>query len=602
MARTYEKRKRGKRNYLSYSEETLHKCMGAVKAGKISINKASKDFKIPRGTIQNKLKQVHSNPVGRPRVFTPQEESLLASRVTTMCDWGFPLDKIDLRMIVNSYLLKQNRTVREFTDNIPGDDWVMNFMDRQGLTNRIATNIRRKRAQISKEQLQEYFNNIENELKDVPPSNIWNYDETNLRDDPGARKYVMKRGTKYPEKIMDSSKVAFSVMFVGNAEGSVLPPYVVYKSVHLYDKWVQGGPPGARYNRSKSGWFDENSFNDWFFKMMLPKLRRQEGRKVLIGDNLSSHLSEAVINACSKHNIAFVCLFPNATHLLQPLDVAWFAPLKKVWRKTLEDWKKSSQGLQHKGSLPKEKFNNLLKTLVAKLEDNGASSENLISGFRKCGLYPFDPEAVYERLPSENVMSPRKALDESLLQMLHTMRESPAGQETQANTQNNKKTRLDVAPGKSISNLNLSSSESESDGESDETESDASSENESNESSESETDTDDDDSSENDEDQNLRLSDINVGDFALVKYDYSRSVKYYIGECVQKHDTNNELHFIFLDRVCGTMFKYRENTIREAAKMSMVKKILSSPTRTRRGGKLDFKASKNDIDHLKCLY
>ena len=56
-------------------------------------------------------------------------------------------------------------------------------------------------------------------MKDVPASNI--YDETNLRDDPGAQKYVMKRGTKYPEKVMDSSKVAFSVMFTGNAEGDV---------------------------------------------------------------------------------------------------------------------------------------------------------------------------------------------------------------------------------------------------------------------------------------------------------------------------------------------------------------------------------------------
>ena len=83
-------------------------------------------------------------------------------------------------------------------------------------------------------------------MKDVPASNI--YDETNLWDDPGTQKYVMKRGTKYPEKVMDSSKVAFSVMFTGNAEGDVLPLYVVYKSVHLYDQWVEGGLPVARYN------------------------------------------------------------------------------------------------------------------------------------------------------------------------------------------------------------------------------------------------------------------------------------------------------------------------------------------------------------------
>ena len=66
----------------------------------------------------------------------------------------------------------------------------------------------------------------------------------------------MKKGTKYPERITDSSKVTFSVMFYGNTEGEVVPPYVVYKSVHLYSQWAAAGPPGTRCNESKSGWFN----------------------------------------------------------------------------------------------------------------------------------------------------------------------------------------------------------------------------------------------------------------------------------------------------------------------------------------------------------
>ena len=85
-------------------------------------------------------------------------------------------------------------------------------------------------------------------MKDVAPCIMWNYDETNLRDNPGARKYVIKQGTKYPERITDSSKVTLSVMFCGNAEGEVVPPYVVYKSVHICSQWVTAGPPGTRYN------------------------------------------------------------------------------------------------------------------------------------------------------------------------------------------------------------------------------------------------------------------------------------------------------------------------------------------------------------------
>ena len=198
MPSIYQPQARGKQNYIAYTEETLQKCMEGVRSGSISINKASKTFNTPTGTIQNKMKNIHSKSVSHPTIFT-KEEGLIASRTIIMCNWGFPLDKLDLRMIVNSYLTKQNRIVKEFTNNIPGDDWVRHFMDHQGLTNRVATNIQRKNAQIRKEQLQEYFNNVEHELKDVPACNFWNYEEKNLRVNPGAQKYVMKRDTKYPE-------------------------------------------------------------------------------------------------------------------------------------------------------------------------------------------------------------------------------------------------------------------------------------------------------------------------------------------------------------------------------------------------------------------
>lgn len=94
--------------------------------------------------------------------------------------------------MVAAYLTKQKRTVKKLTNNIPGDDWALGFMKRNGLTNRIAMSIRKKRASINKEQLKQCFDNIQNELKDITPCNIWNYDVANLRDNPGARKYAMK--------------------------------------------------------------------------------------------------------------------------------------------------------------------------------------------------------------------------------------------------------------------------------------------------------------------------------------------------------------------------------------------------------------------------
>lgn len=77
-------------------------------------------------------------------------------------------------------------------------------------------------------------------------------------------------------------------MFCGNTLDETLPPYVVYKARNLYDIWTVTGPDGTRYNRSKSGWFEATIFEDWFEFLLLPPLKKLEGTKVIIRDNLSS--------------------------------------------------------------------------------------------------------------------------------------------------------------------------------------------------------------------------------------------------------------------------------------------------------------------------
>ena len=89
------------------------------------------------------------------------------------------------------------------------------------------------------------------------------------------------------------------------------------------------------YNRSKSGWFDSETFIDWFEKIIVPFFHGKEGKKCMIGDNLSSHLSPEVLDICEKEGMIYCFLPPKATHLLQPLDVCVFNPLKKAWQEVL---------------------------------------------------------------------------------------------------------------------------------------------------------------------------------------------------------------------------------------------------------------------------
>ncbi|KAJ8873075.1 hypothetical protein PR048_026691 [Dryococelus australis] len=99
------------------------------------------------------------------------------------------------------------------------------------LSVRFAANIKRTRAAINEQILRDYVRNLGEVVKDIPSENIWNFDESNLTDDPGRKTVIVKCGIKYPEKICSQKSV--SIMIAGSAAGDIPPPYVVYRSSHL---------------------------------------------------------------------------------------------------------------------------------------------------------------------------------------------------------------------------------------------------------------------------------------------------------------------------------------------------------------------------------
>ena len=133
-------------------------------------------------------------------------------------------------------------------------------------------------------------------------------------------------------------------------------------------------------------------------------VRNIPGKKVLLGDNLSTHFSPNVLKAAAENNIVMACLVPNATHIMQPLDVAFFAPMKRAWRNILNNRKAAPA--RGSSTLSKDHFPRLVKQLCVAIygDDSGEDilmrqSASLVSGFRKCGLVLFNPEEVLSRLP-----------------------------------------------------------------------------------------------------------------------------------------------------------------------------------------------------------
>lgn len=519
MGRKY-KPKLGARRYRNYSEETLRKAVNAIKINGMSYKDAESLFNIPYRTLWNKVNERHTEKVGGQPLLSELEERHLVDVLLAASEFGSPVTSLDLRHIVKRYLDRCGKRIPKLPDNFPGHDWVLNFIDRNKakLTQRSCQNIKTVRAEKSEDELKNYFQNLEQSLNGVPPENCLNYDETNLTDDPGSTKCIFRRGTKYPERLMNTTKAAISVMFAITADGEALAPYVVYKAERLYDQWTIGGPPGTRYNRTKSGWFDGCSFEDWFNTVAIPWAEKREGPKLIIGDNLSSHLNLAIVQSCQRHSIRFVFLPPNSTHLCQPLDVGYYGPLKKVWRKILTKYKMQN---------PREKavnkciFPTLLRKLVGEL--NLTNKKNIQSAFRACGIVPFNKDEVLKKLPKlqEDVA---ESVSDTLLDYLKELR-SPS-----TTTQTRKKM-VHIAPGKSVSaedfqNPSVDHSETESVVENESLD-------ENNENQELE-----------DEEGVTEQPNPQVGDFVVVAFPTKKTVRHFIGKVL--NITDNEYYIDFL--------------------------------------------------------
>ena len=131
---------------------------------------------------------------------------MFANNLLFLAECRCPVDRLDLRIIARNYLLRQGHTVKQFKNSVPGIDWCLGFEERHpNISFRNVQNIKADRAGITEQQIRDYSKHLENLIAGVPIGNIFNFDESNLTDDPKSKKMLVRRGTKYPEVICNAT-------------------------------------------------------------------------------------------------------------------------------------------------------------------------------------------------------------------------------------------------------------------------------------------------------------------------------------------------------------------------------------------------------------
>lgn len=163
---------------------------------------------------------------------------------------------------------------------------------------------------------------------------------------------------------------------------------MVFKGASLPDNAASMAPPNFSFGFSDNGWMTAMIFYEYIANVFEPWLTDQNIMRPIIFylDGHISHLSLDLSKFCSVKQIVLIALLPNATHILQPLDVAFFKPLKVQWHKEYEKFCKNCLTV----GIHKYQFAPLLNMTFNSID----VTKILKSGFKKCGLFPFNFNAV----------------------------------------------------------------------------------------------------------------------------------------------------------------------------------------------------------------
>ena len=101
------------------------------------------------------------------------------------------------------------------------------------------------------------------------------------------------------------------------------------------------------------------------------------------------HISIEVIEFARENGIYILCLPAHTSHILQPLDVGVFKSFKSHFSKAC-----TYHIARHPGRVI---ITEILVSLVAEAWPCSFTSLNIMSGFKRCGLFPLNPSAVDDR-------------------------------------------------------------------------------------------------------------------------------------------------------------------------------------------------------------
>ena len=221
------------------------------------------------------------------------------------------------------------------------------------------------------------------------PMQVYNCDETGVSVVHKPGKVVAELGRRNVYAITSGEKgKTHTVLSCASASGFVLPPMMIYPRKQLPPaNFCEGAIAHTLFVSSSNGWINSDLFLQWFefFLQHIPPT----WPVLLIMDGHGSHMSIDLIELARSNGVHILCLPSHTTHVLQPLDMGVFKSFKSHFSKACSKYLAANPG--------RVITSNKLASLVAEAWPQSHTPLNVMSGFKKSGIFPLNPSEVTDR-------------------------------------------------------------------------------------------------------------------------------------------------------------------------------------------------------------
>ncbi|RAL68067.1 hypothetical protein DID88_008789 [Monilinia fructigena] len=155
---------------------------------------------------------------------------------------------------------------------------------------------------------------------------------------------------------------------------------VIFKAQNTNSAWIPKDTPQSwQFSTSTNGWTSNSHGLEWLKRVFEPESKKVSGDRprLLIMDGHSSHITGSFIAFCIEKDIDLLILPPHCSHLLQPLDIAVYGPMKRYHALEVDRYSRAGVKRIQRAEWV-ELFQNIRKKAL--------NSSNIKAGWRGAGL------------------------------------------------------------------------------------------------------------------------------------------------------------------------------------------------------------------------